>query len=421
MTEVLFPQRDDENSPIPDRSARAERKRGAVGREGAGSPPVSNTGDTITTIPNIKTKSIPPEIFALQGVSGSSYRFWRCPSVPEDNWEMVYSNVIPLETANPKAAGVDWLHIVFRWGDSEQSISDLDGVLRDSLGFGLFEEQKIGRFNYSRQFLLADGKSRFFIGGSYQRGTALLSFPGSALQFLDLEKIRGLGEYVLKGWITRVDFCADFYNGEYMVEHAMNDYRMGKFNLSGKKPKHKYIGSIPGEVDLTGQTLYIGSRENGKCLRVYEKGKQQGVTRGALSKWTRVELELHGSNPEAKNRRVIPWDVLSRPGCYLAGGYKALEFISETCSRIKRVAVKVVSSMKKTAVYLKKVGGKFVNALKNMGMNDASIVELIRGGELPDYFDLEDFKSFGIEVEELRKWCVDVFGEEQNFILLPEF
>ncbi len=46
-----------------------------------------------------------------------------------------------------------------------------------------------------------------------------------------------------------------------------------------------------------GRTLYIGKRENGKMLRIYEKGKHLG---NPVSSWVSVELELKGKN------RIIP-------------------------------------------------------------------------------------------------------------------
>ena len=424
MTSPLFPRNDNENPMISDRSARAKQKRGAVG-EGPvlGSSPVSNTGVIILITEPEEITPLPESVFNLQGVSGSSYRFWRAPAFSEDKWEMVYCDVLPLETANPKAAGVDWLHIVFRTRSDQGAIDDLDRIFRDSLGFGLLDEQPMGRFNYDRQFLLEDGKTRFLIGGSHQRETAMLAIPGSALQYMDLEKVRGLGENVLKGWITRIDLCSDFYNGEYSVDDAMKDFKGGLYTIGAQTPKHRYIGPMEGLVNSSsdGRTLYIGDRKNGKLLRVYEKGKKQGIKTGDLSRWTRVELELHGSNPDAKNKRIIPWDSLARPGSYLAGGFKALEFISENYDRIKSVALKTATTMKKAVDHVRKVAGRLINALLDMGMNDYSIVQLLRGEGLPPYYEKKMYEEFGISVDEMREWFIKTFGQEQNFLLFPKF
>ena len=55
---------------------------------------------------------------------------------------------------------------------------------------------------------------------------------------------------------------------------------------------------------------YLRKTENGKLMRIYEKGKQLG---DATSPWVRWELELHNKS------RVIPFDVLTAPGQYVAG------------------------------------------------------------------------------------------------------
>jgi DNA relaxase NicK len=50
------------------------------------------------------------------------------------------------------------------------------------------------------------------------------------------------------------------------------------------------------------------------------------------SHWTRVEIEWHAQD------RYIPYDVLTRPGQYLAGAYPCLGFLSQEQSVIKTLA-----------------------------------------------------------------------------------
>ena len=420
MTIPLFLPSDFENLDLSDRSARAKRKRGAVGDEFLGSPPVSNTGVKEPCITPIEIVSLPDNLFDLQGSAGLTNRFWRAPVCPGEKWEMIYHELTPLETANPNSAGVDWLHIVFKMRCNQSNIDGVDRTLRQSFGFGLGSEKGYGRFNYARQFGLEDGKSLFMIGGEFQKDTAMIAIPGSALQYLDLDKVRDLGEKKLKGWITRVDLCADFYNGEYTVDNAVGDYKAGLYNCGGRTPSHRYIGPLEVLHGSDGRTFYIGRRENGKLLRIYEKGKKQGMYDGALSRWTRVELELHGSNPDARNKRVIPWDVLARPGAFLAGSCKALEFLSDTHDRIKSIALKTATSMKKAIDHARKVFGKVVNALCDMGMNAFSIVSLLKRDGFPSYYEKNKFESIGIASEEMREWCLKTFGCEQDYLLLPE-
>ncbi|MBI5427315.1 MAG: replication initiation factor domain-containing protein [Nitrospinae bacterium] len=92
----------------------------------------------------------------------------------------------------------------------------------------------------------------------------MIAIPGSALQFMDLEKVRKLGEDKLQGWITRVDLYADFFEDEYTVDRAVKDYQAGLYNSGGRKPSHRYVGPLEASEGSEGRTLYIGRRENGK-------------------------------------------------------------------------------------------------------------------------------------------------------------
>jgi phage replication initiation protein len=93
------------------------------------------------------------------------------------------------------------------------------------------------------------------------------------------------------------------------------------FSLSWRRPSVEKRGDWINENDK-GRTLYIGKRQSGKLLRIYEKGLQLGGGFSTLfSNWVRVELELHNE------QRDLPWDILLKPGSYLAGSYPALQTI----------------------------------------------------------------------------------------------
>ncbi|MBI5427183.1 MAG: replication initiation factor domain-containing protein [Nitrospinae bacterium] len=377
-------------------------------------PPGSNTGGKMEG-------TLPEPSWDLQGEGKHGYRFWRAPFGPfRPDWELVYREVEPLETANPRSADVDWLHIVFRLKNTFGNVNRVDRVLRETLGFGIEKELPYGRFNYARQFVLEDRKTLFLVGGEYQRDTAMIAIPGSALQFMDLEKVRKLGEEKFEGWITRVDLCADFFDGQYTVDRAIGDYEEGLYNSGGRKPSHRYVGPLPQEVteDSEGRTLYIGRRENGKLVRVYEKGKERGIYSGPFSKWVRVELELHGSSPETKKGRVIPWDILARPGCYLAGSCKALAFISETCDKVKTIAVKVVTSLERCAKHVRRMFGPFFNVLRDKGFSDLQIVNLVIRDVFPDWYEKKAHVRSGFE-DQILGWCKEIFGEGSDWGHVP--
>jgi len=153
-------------------------------------------------------------------------------------------------------------------------------------------------------------------GGSVMRGRWMLQLEGKGCGLVqDWESLQDL----LEGFnarLTRTDLAADFLDGEHTVDEAVDMYRAGEFNLTGRPPESDTTGDwLTGEK---GRTLYIGKRQNGKMMCVYEKGKQLGDLQ---SSWTRFELRLGNRD------RDIPLDILTNPDKYFAGAYPALQAI----------------------------------------------------------------------------------------------
>jgi DNA relaxase NicK len=167
----------------------------------------------------------------------------------------------------------------------------------------------------------------FCWGGERQGGTGLLSIPGGGCAFVrDWPRLVSFLRDDLGGPITRVDLAHDDYEGVRSVDKAVQMYQDGLFNAGGRKPKAKVAGSWI-DPDGSARTFYdVGARENGKQLRVYEKGMQFGK---AFDPWVRWEAELHNSD------RVIPWEAVLESGRYFAGSYPALSWLSEDACRIR--------------------------------------------------------------------------------------
>ncbi|MBI4382800.1 MAG: replication initiation factor domain-containing protein [Nitrospinae bacterium] len=216
-------------------------------------------------------------------------------------------------------------------------------------------------------------------------------------------------------WLSR---SADFFEDEYAVDRAVKDYQAGFYNSGGRKPSHRYVGPLEASEGSEGRTLYIGRRGNGKLVRVYEKGKERGIHSGPLSRWVRAELELHGSCPETKKGRVIPWDILARPGAYLAGSCKALAFISDTCDKVKTIAVKVATSLATAVKHAKRTCGRVVNVLRDMGYSPSQIVTLLCRDDFPDWYEKKDYGRTGIE-DQILGWVKEIFGVDGDWDKAP--
>jgi len=83
--------------------------------------------------------------------------------------------------------------------------------------------------------------------------------------------------------ITRLDVAFDFIGCEETTDAVYAAYE-GR-QKAGRTLKTQVIYSS------TGTTFYLGSRSSERMLRIYDKGRQQGLD----VTWTRIELELKGA------------------------------------------------------------------------------------------------------------------------------
>jgi phage replication initiation protein len=124
----------------------------------------------------------------------------------------------------------------------------------------------------------------------------------------------------------------------------------------------------------------VGKRENGKMIRIYEKGMQLG---DKLSPWVRWEVEMHNVD------RFIPWEVLLEPGKYVAGAYpKALSWVNDEMLRIKTVSETTKISYSRLTHFAGVAYGSLINVMLQVeGSAEKVIEKLIKDG-IPKRLDL---------------------------------
>jgi phage replication initiation protein len=205
----------------------------------------------------------------------------------------------------------------------------------------------------------------FAWGGASQNGRVMLSLSGAGTALI--EEWHVVSEWIetTGGKITRVDLAVDFMDGYYSIDDAIADYREGNFKAAagGSSPKAKLIHDMGSNE---GKTFYIGKRENGKMLRIYEKGKQLG---DMLSKWVRAEGELHNKD------RIIPVDILLNPQAYWSGLNPAFAALLPFASKQVKTAKKVIEATLSSLSHYASVGyGKLLNSLMQLTDGDAQSV-----------------------------------------------
>lgn len=284
-------------------------------------------------------------------------------------------------TVHPFAAFTDYLTVTFArpLGDDafRAWVLDLRAFTGDAMG-SLVDQQR-GMLGFKRSFAFERFGGHVAFGG--QAGRAMLRLPGQACA--SVRDWPGLAAWLaaLPGSrITRWDGAVDVFDGRPDVDQAVRWYREGGFSTGGNRPTCQQQGNWL-TPDTRGRTFCVGRRQNGKYLRVYEKGKQLGE---ADSPWVRFELELHNKD------RVIPFDVLTTPGPYVAGAYACLDWISAEAFRVRTLNEERRIGYAAAVHWARRSYGRLINVMQDVEGDAAAVVARLRRPGAPDRLDLPD-------------------------------
>lgn len=208
-------------------------------------------------------------------------------------------------------------------------------------------------------------------GGESQRGTVHVSLNSQACSRIDnWDEVQTWG-ICSDSAITRVDAAHDDFEGQTVnIDQARIWLQEGGFGGNGRPPRARLYDDLgSGE----GKTLYVGNRAYGKLCRVYEKGKHEG---DPTSPWNRVEVEWRNKG------REIPWNILARPGDYLAGAYPCLAYLSAHQERIKTVRHAAAIQYPRMVENVKLFAGRSLNVMYRVegGNADAVLQQVLREG-----------------------------------------
>jgi phage replication initiation protein len=273
----------------------------------------------------------------------------------------VIRHVDPAPEAPPSIAFIDALSFTVIPPD-EQSYP---WVLQEMTQFMPIQgiEYRNGMAGFTRSAVLADGAGKIAWGGESQRGRILFSLMGAGCSMV--KDWQGLQSWLElhRATIKRADVAHDDHEGKHInIAWAVDQYKAGGFNAGGRMPRSECAGDwMNGDGNTHGRTLYIGSRSSGKLARCYEKGKQLG---DAESQWTRIEVEWRAQD------RHIPYDILTRPGQYLAGAYPCLAVLDQVQSVIKTIVKAAQIVYEKAVENAKQHVGKLINLMMHVEGGD---------------------------------------------------
>ncbi|NGY05353.1 replication initiation factor domain-containing protein [Solimonas terrae] len=236
------------------------------------------------------------------------------------------TSIDPIEvpsTGKADVAHVDWFACTFR-APTTEFYDVLASMFLIPRSTWLNRE---GGWNGYKHRVDLGGFGLLAYGGDAQRGTEHLELNGhGCARIQDWNAIRVWCE-TYGARVTRVDLAHDDFDAEAVsIITALAWLQDGQFTTGGRPPSARLIDDLGSN---NGKTLYVGKRQNGKLCRVYEKGKEQGDPQ---SPWCRVEVEFRGKS------RLIPNDVVTRPGDYLAGAYPCLSFLTKRQDKVKTLS-----------------------------------------------------------------------------------
>jgi phage replication initiation protein len=238
--------------------------------------------------------------------------------------------------------------------------------------------------------LLCDGEPCGLIGWGAANHGCMVSFSGVGCAALDLPALHSVISHIPSVRITRVDLALDDYSGEHIsYQGAITAAEAGEFHPQrGRAPSwmkiesgefviaeiSKGIAKRFGMAPTKGCSFYVGSRINGKCARIYEKGKQ--MQSADCPNWVRAEGELHNKD------RIIPLDVLVNPDPYFAGMYPQFaKWLDAVCQeeitpvRVTTFKNKFKTSRDNAVFNMSRMAGRLVNWLASIeGLSPEKIV-----------------------------------------------
>lgn len=290
------------------------------------------------------------------------------------NRALLVAHPEPLSTAHARGAFSDYLNVTFPFSGGTAAIGALHRRITTVFGaaFGGLEDRGKGLHGYHSSLAFEQGRVLFGYGG--QRDTAFLSLPGEGCAMVpDWAAAAAFFKDELHARITRWDGAVDDYEGVHSVDDAVKLYLAGQFNLGGNKPSCDQAGNWI-EPDGRGRTFYVGLRKNGKLMRIYEKGKQLGDPE---SLWVRWELELHNRS------REIPFDVLIKPGQYVAGAYPCTAWVHDQASRIATIQKSSAIGYDVLIESASTSYGRLFNVMMEQEGSAEAVVDLLRRPGLP--------------------------------------
>lgn len=241
------------------------------------------------------------------------------------------------------------------------AVDALDIDLQHIFGFTTSSCRNKGLNFYEQSYVLGEDFGFVCIGG--QRNTLLIMINGRGCNFAksgwELRLYNYLVTRAKRAKLTRVDIAHDDFEGKNVnVDWGNMQDGLGGFQLGNRAPNIEHKGNWK-RPNGRGRTLCIGSRDSGKYLRLYEKGRAEG---DPDDNWQRAEVEFKAID------RVLPFDMLLAPSEFFIAAYPCFRDLAQHLQPERIETIKKTAQIHfQTAIdNLKHQYGKYINIFKDV-------------------------------------------------------
>ena len=280
--------------------------------------------------------------------------------------------------AENEIAVIDWVNFTFGietmgdkyWQEDEYildthrytaAIDSLESDLEHIFGFTTSSCRNSGLNFYQQSYVLGEDFGFICIGG--QRNTVLIMINGRGCNFAksgwELRLYNFLVTKAKRPKLTRVDIAHDDFEGKHIsVDWGNMQDGLGGFQLGNRAPNIEHKGNWR-RPNGKGRTLCIGSRDSGKYLRLYEKGRAEGDPN---DNWQRAEVEFKSID------RVLPFDMLLAPSEFFIAAYPCFRDLAQHLQpeRIETISKTAQINFQTAIENLKHQYGKYINIFKEV-------------------------------------------------------
>ncbi|MEQ1343693.1 replication initiation factor domain-containing protein [Acinetobacter seifertii] len=302
-------------------------------------------------------------------------------TIPRTHMIMTNDGVKHIEYRMPadnEIAVIDWCNFTFGietvgdrfWQEDEfileshritAAVEALEADLEHIFGFTTTLCRKKGLNFYDESYVLGEDFGFLCIGG--QRNTILIMINGRGCNFAksgwELRLYNFLVTKAKRAKLTRVDIAHDDFEGKHVsVDWGNMQDGLGGFQLGNRAPNIEHKGNWR-RPNGKGRTLCIGSRDSGKYLRLYEKGRAEG---DPDDNWQRAEVEFKAID------RVLPFDMLLAPSEYFIAAYPCFRDLAVHLQpeRIETISKTAQINFQTAIANLKHQYGKYINVFKDV-------------------------------------------------------